>query len=42
VDEDTTFDEELYHTAEQVAYLAIGGEGALLASRPLVDIGEAG
>ena len=42
VDEDTTVDTETTHSAEIVSYLAIGGQGALTASLPLVDVGEVG
>ena len=42
VDEDTTFDTEVTHSGESVAFLAIGGQGTLMASRPLIDIGEVG
>ena len=42
IDEDTTFDTEKTHSAETVSYLALGGQGTLLASVPLVDIGEVG
>ena len=45
VEEDTTFDTETTHTTEEVAYLALGGEGMLTARTPTVpvlEIGEVG
>ena len=37
VEEDTTVDAELIHMAENVAYLAVGGQGQLTALNPLPD-----
>ena len=42
IDEDTTVDTEKTHSEETVSYLVLGGQGTLLASVPLVDIGEIG
>ena len=42
IEEDTTADTETSHTVESVAYLAIGGTGALTAVVPQVAIGEVG
>jgi len=40
LEEDTTRDSELAHLAEVVSFLAIGGQGMLLATVPQLDIGE--
>lgn len=42
VQEDTTFDAETGHTTEEVAYLALGGQGLLTAQAPTFAIGEVG
>ncbi|MCH2128471.1 MAG: FG-GAP-like repeat-containing protein [Pirellulaceae bacterium] len=42
VEEDTTFDEELNHTAERVAFLAIDGAGLLTGLEPQMNIGKVG
>ena len=40
VEEDTTLDTEVTHKAEEVAYLAIGGAGALTARQSPIDDGQ--
>jgi len=42
VEEDTTYDSELVHDTEAIAYLAIGGQGNLTAPLPPITIGEVG
>jgi hypothetical protein len=42
VEEDTTYDPEVNHTTETVAYLAIGGQGNLTVPPPPLVIGEVG
>ena len=42
VEEDTTFDSELGHAAEEVSYIAIDGQGMLTALDPQIPVGEVG
>ena len=42
IEEDTTRDLELVHAPEVISYLAIAGQGMLLATVPQFDIGEVG
>ena len=42
IGEDTTYDTEVTHSEESVAYLTIDGEGTLTAITPQLEIGEVG